>query len=289
MTRNEVHHRYATVRNHRLFYREAGPADARVLVLLHGFPTSSFMFRNLIPALADRWRLIAPDHLGFGHSDAPPAGGGDYTFESLTDHTADLLQQLGITEYALYVQDYGAPIGWRLALRDPDGVKAIISQSGNAYEDGLQPEFMASQLAYWEKQTDETEAAVRQALTLEATRWQYLTGVPDETLVDPDTWEHDYALLSRPGNDLIQLELFLDYATNVPLYPLVHEYFRDQQVPLLAVWGRNDPVFGPGGALAFTKDLPTAEVHLLEGGHFLLESALDQVVPLIRTFLTANL
>ncbi|SNY26137.1 alpha/beta fold hydrolase [Paractinoplanes atraurantiacus] len=284
----QVHYRYATVEGRRLFYREAGPAGAPVLVLLHGFPSSSFMFRNLIPALADRWRVIAPDHLGFGHSDAPPVTGFDYTFDALTDLTAGLLQQLGVNRYALYVQDYGAPIGWRLALRDPAAVTAIISQNGNVYDEGFQPDFMAPQLAYWKEQTPETEAGVRPALSLEATRWQYLTGAADESLVDPDTWAHDYALLSRPGNDLIQLKLFLDYATNPPLYPLVHKYFRESQVPLLAVWGRNDPVFAPGGALAFTNDLPKAEVHLLDGGHFLLESALDEVVPLIRRFLSAH-
>jgi pimeloyl-ACP methyl ester carboxylesterase len=281
----EIFYRHAEVRGHRLFYREAGPLEAPVLVLLHGFPTSSFMFRNLIPQLADRWRLIAPDLLGFGHSDAPPAGEFDYTFDALADLTRDLLAGLGVERYAMYVQDYGAPIGWRLALRDPAAVTAIVSQNGNAYEQGFQPAFFEGVRAYWKEQNAQTEAAIRQALTLELTRWQYLTGVADQTRVDPDTWAHDYALLARPGNDLIQLSLLLDYATNVPLYPAVHAYFRDTQVPLLAVWGSGDPIFGPEGAHAFAGDLPTAEIHLIEGGHFLLESALDDVVPLIRTFL----
>lgn len=285
----KIHHRYAVVRGRRLFYREAGPADAPTLVLLHGFPTSSSMFRNLIPLLADRWHLIAPDHLGYGHSDAPPVTEFDYTFDALTDLTQDLLGQLGVDRYAMYVQDYGAPIGWRLALRDPAAVTAVISQSGNAYQEGFVPSFWKAVWDYWNEQTPETEAGARQALTSEVTRWQYLNGVTDETLVDPGTWQRDYALLSRPGNDLVQLKLFLDYATNPPLYPAVHRWFRESQVPLLAVWGRGDEIFGPDGALAFTGDLPKAEIHLLDGGHFLLESALDEAAPLIRTFLTDNL
>lgn len=285
----EIHHRYADVRGRRLFYREAGPADAPTLVLLHGFPTSSSMFRNLIPLLADRWHLIAPDHLGYGHSDAPPVTEFDYTFDALTDLTQDLLGQLGVGRYAMYVQDYGAPIGWRLALRDPAAVTAVISQSGNAYQEGFVASFWKAVWDYWNEQTPETEAGARQALTSEVTRWQYLNGVTDETLVDPSTWQRDYALLSRPGNDLVQLRLFLDYATNPPSYPAVHRWFRESQVPLLAVWGRGDEIFGPEGALAFTGDLPNAEIHLLDGGHFLLESALDEAASLIRTFLTANL
>jgi len=247
------------------------------------------MFRNLLPLLADRWHLIAPDHLGFGLSDAPPVADFPYSFDSLTDLAAGLLRHLGVHRYAMYVHDYGAPIGWRLALRDPAAIAAIITQSGNAYSEGFQPGFFRAVWAYWAHQNPQAEAEVRQALTLETTKWQYLTGVSDETLVDPTTWLTDYTLLSRPGNDLIQLALFRDYATNPPLYPAVHEYFRASQVPLLAVWGRNDPVFGPHGAAAFKVDLPYAEIHLIDGGHFLLESALDEVVPLIRTFLTANL
>ncbi|BCY07242.1 alpha/beta fold hydrolase [Actinoplanes sp. L3-i22] len=284
-----IHHQYAEVGGHRLFYREAGPADAPTLVLLHGFPASSFMFRNLIPALADRWHLIAPDLLGFGQSDAPPAAAFDYTFDSLAALTRGLLAQLGVDRYAMYVQDLGAPIGWRLALADPGSVTAVISQNGNAYEEGFRPAFFEPLRHYWDARTAETEAAVRPALTLEFTRQQYLTGVADASLVDPSTWWHDYELLSRPGNDLIQLQLMRDYATNPPLYPAVHRYFREHQVPLLAVWGRDDPIFAPAGALAFTADLPTAEVHLLDGGHFLLESALEETVPLIRRFLIESL
>lgn len=280
-----IHHRHATVQGRRLFYREAGPADAPALVLLHGFPTSSFMFRDLIPALADRYHVIAPDHLGFGFSDAPPVEEFDYTFDALADLTAGLLSRLGITRYAIYVQDYGAPIGWRLALNAPDAITAIVTQNGNGYEAGFVPGFWQTVWEYGAEQTPETEAAIRQALSLETIRWQYLTGVPDESVVSPDTWHHDFALVSRPGNDRVQLRLFRDYLTNPPLYPLLHEYLRSSQVPLLAVWGAGDEIFGPDGARAFAVDLPDAEIHLLDGGHFLLESALDEVAALIRDFL----
>lgn len=283
-----VHHRFAIVDGHRLFFREAGDPAAPALVLLHGFPTSSHMFRQLIPALADRYRVIAPDHLGFGLSDAPPVEEFDYTFEALTDLTAGLLRELGVERYAMYVQDYGAPIGWRLALRDPAAITAIVSQNGNGYDAGFVESFWQVVRAYQSEQTADNEAAVRQFLTLDATRWQYLTGVADETLVDPESWYHDYALISRPGNDLVQLKLFRDYATNAPLYPRVQEYFRASQVPLLAVWGRGDEIFGPAGAQAFADDLPRAEIHLLDGGHFLLESALPEVTELIRNFLARD-
>lgn len=284
-----VHHRYTTVDNHRLFFREAGQRDAPALVLLHGFPTSSYMFRHLIPALADRYHVIAPDHLGFGLSDAPGVEDFDYTFDALTELTTGLLGTLGIDRYALYVQDYGAPIGWRLALADPAAITAIISQNGNGYDAGFVESFWKTVWDYHSAQTPETEAPLRQSLTFDATRWQYLTGVPDETLVDPESWYHDYALISRPGNDAVQLKLFLDYATNSPLYPRLHEYFRSSEVPLLAVWGRGDKIFGPAGAQAFAQDLPDAEIHLLDGGHFLLESALVEVTELIRAFLAKHL
>jgi pimeloyl-ACP methyl ester carboxylesterase len=280
-----VHHRYLTVDGHRLFFREAGDPNAPALVLLHGFPTSSYMFRDLVPALADCYHVIAPDHLGFGLSDAPSVEQFDYTFDALTALTQGLLRELKIDRYAMYVQDYGAPIGWRLALADPSAITAIISQNGNAYDAGFVESFWKVVTAYQTEQTAETEDAVRQFLTLDATRWQYLTGVADETLVDPESWYHDYALLSRPGIDKVQLKLLRDYASNSPLYPHVHEYFRANKVPLLAVWGRGDEIFGPAGAQAFADDLPDAEIHLLDGGHFLLESALDEVTGVIRAFL----
>ncbi|HEY7047908.1 MAG TPA: alpha/beta fold hydrolase [Jatrophihabitantaceae bacterium] len=286
---SQVHHRYATVDGRRLFYREAGPADGPVLVLLHGFPTSSYMFRNLIPQLADRYRVIAPDHLGFGLSDAPSVDEFDYTFDALTDLTVGLLDQLGVTRYALYVQDYGAPIGWRMALRNSDAITAIVTQNGNGYDSGFVESFWKTVWDYQREQTPETEDAIRFALTPDATRWQYLTGVPDESLVDPEAWQHDYGLLSRPGNDLIQLALFRDYATNPPLYPALHAYLRASRVPVLAVWGRGDEIFAPEGATAFADDAADAEIHLLDGGHFLLESANDEVAALIRDFLARRL
>jgi pimeloyl-ACP methyl ester carboxylesterase len=285
----QCHHRYATVDGHRLFYREAGPAGAPVIVLLHGFPASSFMFRDLMPQLADRYHVIAPDHLGFGLSDAPPAADFDYTFDALTDLTAGLLGQLGVSRYAIYVHDFGAPIGWRLALRDPTAITAIVSQNGNGYDAGFVDSFWKRVWDYQRQQTPETEAAIRFVLTLEATRWQYLTGVADGTLVSPDTWAHDHALLSRPGNDQIQLALFRDYATNVPMYPQLHQYLRTSCVPVLAVWGRGDEIFGPDGALAFAEDAHDAEIHLLDGGHFLLESTGNEVAALIRDFLARRI
>jgi pimeloyl-ACP methyl ester carboxylesterase len=280
-----VHHRYATVAGHEIFYREAGHPDAPVIVLLHGFPTSSFMFRNLIPELADRYRVIAPDYLGFGYSDAPPAEEFDYTFDALADLTAGLLAQLGVTTYAMYVQDYGAPVGWRLALRDPHAVTAIITQNGNGYDAGFVPEGWEAVWNYQREQTPETAGVLRQFLSFEATRMQYVAGVPDPSVVSPDTWHHDYALLSRPGNDAIQLALFLDYASNPRLYPVLHDYLRTSSVPLLAVWGDKDPFFGPDGARAFAEDAVDPEIHLRDGGHFLLESDLPEVTTLIRDFL----
>lgn len=280
-----VQHRYATVDGRRLFYREAGDLDAPAIVLLHGFPTSSYMFRNLIERLADEYRVIAPDHLGFGYSDMPLVTEFDYTFDALAYLTQGLLDQLGLTRYAIYVQDYGAPIGWRLALGRPGSISAIVTQSGNGYDEGFVEEFWKAIWDYQREQTPESEALIRTALDPESVKWQYLTGVPDESLVSPDTWTLDSALLSRPGNDEIQLKLFRDYATNAPMYPALHDYLRNSGVPVLAVWGRNDPIFGPDGARSFGRDARNAEIHLLDGGHFLLETAGEQVAGLIKPFL----
>ncbi|NVN50631.1 alpha/beta hydrolase [Mycolicibacterium hippocampi] len=284
-----VHHRYATIDGRQVFYREAGDPDAPVIVLLHGFPTSSFMFRNLIPALADRYRVIAPDFLGFGYTDAPSVDDFDYTFDALAESVAGLLSELGVARYAIYVQDYGAPVGWRLALRDPAAITAIITQNGNGYDAGFVTDGWVPVWNYQREQTPETAAALREFLSYEATRTQYVAGVPDESVVSPDTWHHDFALLSRPGNDLIQLKLFLDYATNPKLYPALHDYLRASAVPVLAVWGDKDPFFGPDGARGFADDAVDAEIHLLDGGHFLLESAFDEVTALIRDFLSRRL
>ena len=283
-----VHHQYATVDGHRLFYREAGDPSKQAIVLLHGYPSSSFMFRELIPRLADDFHVIAPDHLGFGLSDAPPVEEFTYTFDVLAELTAGLLAQLDVERYAIYVQDYGAPIGWRLALNNPTAITGIVTQNGNGYEAGFVPEFWDGIWEFHRRRDQDTEAAMRQAMTLDAIRWQYVTGVADPTLIDPTVWWHDFALVSRPGNDAVQLDLFADYASNPPLYPKLHEYFRAHEPPLLAVWGEADEIFGPAGARAFADDLPDAEIHLLPGGHFLLETAVDDVAQLIKWFLAGK-
>jgi pimeloyl-ACP methyl ester carboxylesterase len=284
-----IRHLYTTISGRRLFYQEAGALNSPPVVLLHGFPASSFMFRNLIPELADLYRVIAPDHLGFGLSDAPSVDEFDYTFDALASLTAGLLAHLGVVRYALYVHDYGAPVAWRLALTNPRSILAIVTQNGNGYEAGFEQAFWKPLREYWYNQNPRTETAVRQALTLDAIRRQYLHGVPDPSLVSPETWYHDHALISRPGNDLVQLRLFADYASNLAVYPRLHAYLRESGVPLMALWGRNAEVFGPAGALAFTDDLPDAEIHLLDGGHFLLESHLDTVVGYTRGFLGRTL
>lgn len=281
----QVHHRTASTDGFEVFYRQGGPADAPTLVLLHGFPTSSFMYRELIPRLAERYHVIAPDLLGFGLSDAPPAEEFRYTFDALAEVTANLLRKLGVTRFAVFVQDYGAPVAWRLALRADLEVTAVISQNGNAYEEGFASGFWDPLWAYASQPGPVTEAPVRAALSAEAIHWQYTHGLAEPDLVSPDTWTHDFALISRPGNDQVQLALFRDYAVNRTLYPQVQEWFRTRQVPLLAVWGRNDEIFLPEGARAFSRDLPDAEVHLLDAGHFALESHLDEIVPLVLDFL----
>jgi pimeloyl-ACP methyl ester carboxylesterase len=275
-----VHHRHATVAGRRLFYREAGPADAPTIVLLHGFPTSSHMYRHLIPALADRYHVVAPDYLGAGASDAPPVDEFTYTFNTLAELTLGLLDQLGLGRFALYIQDFGAPVGLRIAAANPERVTAIVTQNGNAYVEGLGaglPQKLAAGTL--------TEDDLRAMVTLEATRAQYLDGVPDPALVSPDVWIHDQALLDRPGAAAIQQALLADYHHNIGLYPKFHEYFRTSRVPLLAVWGANDEIFVADGARAYARDRPDAEVHLLDSGHFALETHLDAIAGYVRGFL----
>ncbi|MGP4102065.1 alpha/beta fold hydrolase [Nonomuraea sp. KM90] len=284
-----VHHRTATVNDHTVFYREAGDPTAPTLVLLHGFPTSSHMFRRLIVDLADRYHLIAPDHIGFGYSDAPAVTDFDYSFENLTAITLSLLDKLGLDRFALYIQDYGAPIGLRIASRQPQRVTALIVQSGNAYTEGFTP-FWEILFAY-AKDRAANEPAVRKLLELDATRWQYTHGVPDHRLdrLTPDTWTLDQALLDRPGNKEVQLQLFFDYQFNLDAYPSFQEYFRTHRPPTLITWGEHDEIFGADGARAFTRDLPDADLHLLDAGHFALETHGDEIAELIRDFLGRTL
>ena len=280
-----VHHRTAMVDGHAIFYREAGRLNAPHVVLLHGYPTSSHMFRNLIPLLSDHYHVIAPDYLGFGLSDTPPVTKLDYSFDALAAITSALLNRIGVDRFAVYVQDYGAPVGWRLALCHPDRVTAIITQNGNAYEEGFVPFYWDPIWAYASAPGPDTEGTLREAFTLDAIRWQYIHGVPDTSRVSPDCWYHDFSLLQRPGMEDVQLALARDYPSNVELYPEVHEYFRSTQVPTLVVWGANDEIFSPAGARAFTEHLPHAEVHLLDTGHFALKSDLDIVTDHLRHFL----
>jgi len=271
-----------------LFYREAGSKTAPTILLLHGFPTSSHMFRNLIPSLAERYHVIAPDLPGFGFSEAPERKSFSYTFENLAKTIASFTQKIGLDRFAIYVFNYGAPVGLRLALAHPERITAIISQNGNAYEEGLSQGWNPIQ-KYWNEPTKENRAALRDFLKPEATKWQYVHGVSDETLVAPEAYALDSALLSRPGNDEIQLDLFLDYASNVALYPKFQEYFRTKQPPTLAVWGKNDPFFLPEGAEAFKRDNPTAEVKFYDTGHFALETHVEQIGNAIRDFLGRKL
>lgn len=285
----KVKHRTANVDGIDVFYREAGdPADP-TLLLLHGFPTSSHMFRNLIPALADGFHLVAPDYPGFGNSAFPPREEFDYTFDHLAEVMRGFVDEIGLDRFSLYIQDYGAPIGLRLATSQPERVEALIVQSGNAYEEGFVMPFWEPIFAYAEERTPENEAALRGALEIDAHRWQYTHGARDVEAISPDNWNLDQRFLDRPGNKEVQLGLFYDYQFNIPKYPAFQEYFRTHRPPTLIVWGKNDEIFGPAGAEAYKRDLPDAELHLLDTGHFALEEDLDIIAGHIRRFLGENL
>jgi pimeloyl-ACP methyl ester carboxylesterase len=283
-----IAYRNATVDGLNIFYREAGPADALAVVLLHGFPTSSHMYRNLIPALAGSYHVIAPDYPGFGYSDAPSAEAFEYTFDHLADVVGHFLDQKGIDKYSIYIQDYGSPVGFRLATRHPERIQAIISQNGNAYDEGLSPFWADYLYPFWSNRNPQTEAKAAELLTLDGTKLQYTAGFRNPENVSPDTWTLDQAGLDRPGNKAIQLDLFYDYRKNPPLYPAWHKYLQTNQPPLLAVWGKNDPIFLPAGANAFKRDNPRAEVHLLDTGHFALEEDGAEIASLIDDFLNRN-
>ena len=271
-----------------VFYREAGDVAAPVVLLLHGFPTSSFMFRDLIPRLADSYRVIAPDLPGFGFTDVPSKRKYTYSFDALAGTVQAFTDALGLNRYAIYVFDYGAPTGFRLAMGHPERITAIISQNGNAYEEGLGDAWGPIR-TYWSTPTAENREVIRQAiLNLEGTRWQYTHGVANPESVPPESYTLDTALLERPGNKEIQLDLFLDYASNVKLYPAFQEYLRKSQPPLLAIWGKNDPFFIPAGAEAYRKDLPSAQIQFLDTGHFATETHSVEIAAAIKEFLGTN-
>ncbi|ANH68476.1 alpha/beta fold hydrolase [Mitsuaria sp. 7] len=279
-----VSYRYAQVDDVRVFYREAGDPSSPTVLLLHGFPTSSFMYRNLIPMLADRYHVIAPDLPGFGLTEAPERGRYAYTFDNLARTMGRFTEVLRLDRYAMQVFDYGAPVGWRLAVAHPERITAIVTQNGNAYEEGLAEAWSPIQ-KYWADPTAKNRDALREFVSPKLIKWQYTHGVPDESRVSPDTYTMDSALIARPGNVEIQLDLFGDYASNVRQYPQYQAYFRKHRPPVLAVWGRNDPFFLPAGAEAWKRDVPDAEVRFFDTGHFALETHVQEIGPVIREFL----
>ena len=281
-----THYRVVRIDGIDVFYREAGPGDAPVVLLLHGFPASSFMYRDLITQLASRYRVIAPDYPGFGHSAAPSTKEFSYTFDRLADVIEKFTDQLGVKRYALYMQDFGAPVGYRLATRRPASVTALIAQNGNAYEEGLPDDFWSLPRMLWEDPSPANFEKIREAAISDAAlEWNYTHGVDEASRISPDSWVLQQALVNRPGNKEIMLALLYDYRTNLREYPKWHEYFRKHQPPMLIVWGRNDAIFPANGAHAYLRDLPKAELHLLDTGHFALEEKGAEIAQLMLEFL----
>jgi pimeloyl-ACP methyl ester carboxylesterase len=275
---------HAIVRGFKLFYREAGSKASPTLVLLHGFPSSSHMFRDLIPQLADKFHVIAPDYVGFGYSDAPDVGKFEYTFDNLAAHVEELLFGiLGLKKFSIYVQDYGAPVGYRIASRHPDAIEGIVVQNGNAYVEGIGAAF-DSMKPFWGNRNPETERPVRELLKKETTVFQYTHGVKDVSRINPDSYTVDQLFLDRPGNDAIQLNLLHNYQSNLALYDGWHEFFRNKQPKMLIVWGKNDPFFTVEGAQAYLRDIPKARIHLLDTGHFALEDSHEFIAEQIVKF-----
>jgi pimeloyl-ACP methyl ester carboxylesterase len=284
-TTKQVLHRTVKIDGLDIFYREAGPKDSPTVLLLHGFPTSSHMFRNLIPALADKYHVIAPDYPGFGNSSAPSVEDFEYTFDELANIVEKFTEKVGLKKYSIYLMDYGAPVGFRLAVRHPERVDALIVQNGNAYDEGIDNDFWEPIKAYWKNRTNEQGDTLRSLLTLDATKWQYTHGVRNVEAISPDTWGHVQPLLDRPGNQEIQLALFHSYGSNPRLYPQWQAYLRKHQPPTLIVWGKNDPIFPAAGANPYKHDLKNLEFHLLDTGHFALEEDGAAIASLIRSFL----
>ncbi|MCZ6786296.1 MAG: alpha/beta hydrolase [Planctomycetota bacterium] len=279
-----IRYRTTKIDDLEIFYREAGDPKNPTVLLLHGFPTSSHMFRNLMGALADDFHLVAPDYPGFGESSMPSAAEFDYTFDRLADVVEKFTDKLGLEHYSLYLMDYGAPVGYRLAVRRPERVQALIVQNGNAYDEGLR-EFWDPIKAYWNSKSKDNADALRKLLTIDATKWQYTEGVRDAEAISPDNWIVDQARLDRPGNQEIQLRLFYDYGSNPPLYPEWQAWFRKHQPPTLIVWGQNDPIFPAEGAHPYKRDLKDLEFHLIDTGHFALEEDGEFIANTIRKFL----
>ena len=283
--KNQTQHKYAQINGVNIFYREAGPKDAPVLVLLHGYPSSSHMFRNLISNLSDCYHLIAADYPGYGRSDQPPIAEFDYTFDNYAVIIEQLLMQLGVKKYSLYLMDYGAPVGWRIAYKHPERIETLIVQNGCAYDEGLEA-FWDPIKAYWANKNDMVaEKALRGFHSPDGLKWQYTHGVPDPGVISPDNWEIDLRHLERPENDRIQLDMFYDYQTNVTMYPKWQEYFRTHNPEMLIVYGKNDYIFPVAGAEAYKKDVKNLEYHLFDAGHFALESSGNEIADTIRQFL----
>ena len=284
-TNSETTYQNLNVDGVNVFYREAGPKDAPTIVLLHGFPTSSHMFRNLIPRLAEHYHVIAPDYPGYGNSDAPSHDEFEYTFDNLANIVDKLLESKQVDRYALYLMDYGAPIGFRIAAKHPERISGLVIQNGNAYDEGIDNDFWKPIKKYWVDDSKENRDSLRGLLNRDATRWQYTTGTRNPNAISPDNWNIDQPLLDRPGNQEIQLDLFYSYGSNPPLYPQWQAYLREHQPPTLIAWGKNDPIFPAAGAYPYRRDLKDVELHLLDTGHFALEEDLETISDLMLRFL----